>query len=410
MKRHFFTLIFMSLILIVKSYSQNHVQFEEPKLNNNDSLKVKIGADFAMQFQAITHHADSALIPLGAALNLPAANLNVNAYLARGVKVNLEIYLSSRHHNETWVKGGYLLFDRLPFLKSDRIMDHLSIKVGVTELNYGDAHFRRSDNGKVITNAFVGNYVLDAFTTAPALEIMYRNSGLLVMGGMTSGNLDPEIASYNSTTRKYTALNIVDELAYYGKIGFDKQFGESYRLRLTFSEYFNPRNDHNGSLYIGNRAGSRYFLVMNKKTNSPNDVDPSMNHLSGNWGPGFTNKDNSIMTNLFLKVKGLEIFGTYENAKGTTFGANADFKFSQYAIEGLYRFGGEEQFYGGVRYNYVKNNSSSNVNRVQAALGWNMTKNIIAKVEYVNQKFNNFATYGNDAGFKGVIVEAGISF
>jgi hypothetical protein len=39
-----------------------------------------------------------------------------------------------------------------------------------------------------------------------------------------------------------------------------------------------------------------------------------------------------------------------------------------------------------------------------------MTKNIVAKAEYVNQNYKNFALYGNNAGFKGVVVEAGISF
>ena len=51
------------------------------------------------------------------------------------------------------------------------------------------------------------------------------------------------------------------------------------------------------------------------------------------------------------------------------------------------------------------------VNRYEIAAGWDMTKNIVAKVEYVNQTYTNFNTlYGTNAGFKGVMVEAGISF
>ena len=191
----------MALVLSAKTYAQ----FEDPKLDNSDSLRVKIGADFAMQFQSLKHHADSTLIPLGSGINLPAANLNINGYLARGIKVNLEVYLASRHHNDTWVKGGYLLIDRLPFIKSDvidKLMDHLTFKIGVMEINYGDEHFRRSDNGSVLRNPFVGNYVMDAFTTAPALEITYRNNGWLAMIATTSGNLDPVVAGYNATTKK----------------------------------------------------------------------------------------------------------------------------------------------------------------------------------------------------------------
>jgi hypothetical protein len=40
-----------------------------------------------------------------------------------------------------------------------------------------------------------------------------------------------------------------------------------------------------------------------------------------------------------------------------------------------------------------------------------MIEHVIIKLEYVNQKYNNFiSSYGADAGFKGVMLEAGISF
>ena len=40
------------------------------------------------------------------------------------------------------------------------------------EINYGDAHFRRSDNGNAIYNPFVGNYIMDAFTTEIGGEVV----------------------------------------------------------------------------------------------------------------------------------------------------------------------------------------------------------------------------------------------
>ena len=115
------------------------------------------------------------------------------------------------------------------------------------------------------------------------------------------------------------------------------------------------------------------------------------------------------MFNLFAKFYGLEVFGTLEKAKGTTT-RGADFDYNQFAIEGLYHFGGQEQFYVGTRYNKVKNSDDVSVDRVQVAGGWHMTKNILAKLEYVDQKYNSFAQYGSNAGFKGVMFEAGISF
>jgi hypothetical protein len=399
-----------AIVLSIASFGQ----FEAPKLSGDDfdNVKIHVGADFAMQYQVLKHHADSALIPLGTGFNLPTANLNVDALLAPGIKVNLTTYLSSRHHNETWVKGGYLVIDELPFLKSEglnKVMDYLTLKVGDMEINYGDAHFRRSDNGNVINNPFVGNYILDAFSTQIAFEAMYRNKGWLLMGAVSNGSLKPSLTGYNASKKTYTAYDTHKELAFYWKAGYDKQFNDDLRLRLTLSGYHCPDN-HSGSLYNSDRAGSRYYLVMNRITNSADDVDITKNQTSGNFGPGTTVKDNSIMANLFTKFKGLEFFGTYEKFKGKLpNGSNSEF--NQYAAEGLYRFGKKEQFYSGLRYNSVMNNLDQSVNRVQLAAGWFLIDQVVLKLEYVKQDYNKFLTaYGQDAGFNGVMFEASISF
>ncbi|TEB40680.1 hypothetical protein D0809_29375, partial [Flavobacterium circumlabens] len=96
--------------------------------------------------------------------NLPNANFTIGAQLYDGVRVNLDVYLASRHHNETWVKGGYLQIDKLDFIKKDflaDLMQYTTIKIGQMENNYGDAHFRRSDNGNALMNPFVGNNIMD---------------------------------------------------------------------------------------------------------------------------------------------------------------------------------------------------------------------------------------------------------
>jgi hypothetical protein len=93
--------------------------------------------------------------------------------------------------------------------------------------------------------------------------------------------------------------------------------------------------------------------------------------------------------------------------------ANADYDFNQLAIEAIYRFGKSDQFHIGSRYNTVNNKESQpemQVNRVQFAAGWFMTDNVGIKLEYVDQKYENFANYGDNAGFKGMMLEAGISF
>ncbi len=409
MKR-FFT-ITIALFTATVIYGQ---QFEEfvTNIEITDYPKAKIGADFVMQFQALDHHADTArLIPLGKGINLPTANFIINAALADGIEVNLTTYLSSRHHNEAWVKGGYLLVDRLPFFNSralDKAMEFLTFKAGVMELNYGDAHFRRTDNGNAIRNPFVGNHIIDAFTTAPSLEILFRKSGILIMGAVTTGSLKPALVGYSAATTTYTPYNMVEEPGFYGKAGYDKQLTEHFRLRATISAYHVSKH-HFGSLYYGDRTGSRFYLVMQRATNSSGDIDPTANAFTGNWGPGFTNKDNSLMANIFAKYKGIEFFGTYESIKGTSL-SGAEFDFSQYAAEALYRFGKEENFFGGVRYNAAQNQTSSKINRLEVSAGWFITKNIVLKTEYVDQNYSDFAVYGGNAGFNGIMVESAISF
>ena len=389
-------------------------QFEPPQDNGEgfEKVKVHVGGDFAIQYQILNHEADTQLIPLGTGFNLPTANFSLNVDLVKGIRVNLETYLSARHHNEAWVKGGYILIDELPFIKSpglDKVMDYLTLKVGDMELDYGDAHYRRSDNGHVTTNPFVGNYTMEAFTTAPALELMFRNKGILVMAGLTSGILKQDLVTFNSKDSSYTTYNTTEELAFYWKAGYDKKFSDDFRLRATLSGYHNPKN-HAGSLYNGDRAGSRYYLVMKLETDQASDVDIKSNHTTGNFGPGSLKKTNSLMFNLFTQYKGLEFFGTYETMSGVNT-ASKDTKFTQLAAEGLYRFGKQKQFYGGLRYNLVNDKENDiSTNRLQVGAGWFIIPAIVFKVEYVNQNYIDSPLYGEGAGFHGVMIEAAVSF
>ena len=57
------------------------------------------------------------------------------------------------------------------------------------------------------------------------------------------------------------------------------------------------------------------------------------------------------------------------------------------------------------------------VNRFEAAAGWFMTKNILAKLDYVNQNYKNYSQFNgatpNDlfgGSFKGIMFEAVITF
>src|SRR5690554_5778425 len=67
--------------LLAGALSVGAQQFEAEKINPEDfkELKVKIGADFALQYQGLSHEADVELIDLKKNFNLPAANLYISA-------------------------------------------------------------------------------------------------------------------------------------------------------------------------------------------------------------------------------------------------------------------------------------------------------------------------------------------
>jgi len=299
--------------------------------------------------------------------------------------------MSSRHHNDAWVEGGYLIINRLPFLRAaDPIMKYFTIKAGVMMPNYGDAHFYRSNNSDVMANPFVGNWIMDAYTNNPGLEVMFRSQGFLVMVGTNNGRLN------------YGRGNdLGKDLAFNWKVGYDNNITDNLRLRATLSGY-HVGEGHSGSyLWDGDRAGARYYSVM-QTLEAEGD-----NFRSGRWSPGAGQSQmNSYMGNIFVQFHGLEVFGIYENMKGILNGD--DQHFTQTALQAIYRIG---SFYAGTRLNKVSDNNGSTINRTNIGGGWYMIDNILVKLDYVVQKYHGSAHGDINGGkFNGVVLETAIVF
>ena len=384
------TAIFAVLLISISSFGQ---QFEAEKINADEftDLKVKVGADFALQLQMLDHEAPVELIDLKNNFNLPTANLNLTADLAPGIQLYINNYMSSRHHNEAWVEGGYLIIDKLPFLpEADNIMKYLTIKAGVMMPNYGDAHYFRSNNAAVLNNPFVGNWIMDAYTNNPGLEFMYRNQGVIALAGVNNGRMN------------YGRGNdLGDDLVFNWKLGYDTHINENLRVRASLSGYHVGEGHSGSTLWDGDRAGARYYNVMQLATAQ------SDNFRSGRWGPGSGQTEmNSYMANLFVQLYGLELFGIYEDMKGVR--AENDQHFTQTAIQAIYPVG---SFYLGTRLNKVSNNDGSKVTRTNIGGGWNMVKHVLVKLDYVNQKYSGPAHGAINGGkFNGFVLEAAISF
>lgn len=409
-------------------------------------MSVDLGGAFNMDFQAINSFNDQPatfvapskitgyrLMNTENNFVLPAADMTIGAQLFDGVRVNLDIYLASRHHNDTYARGGYLQIDKLDFIKKDflaNFMKYATIKIGQMENNFGDAHFRSSDNGSTLRNAFVGNNIMNAFSTEMGIEVYYKRNGWVSMLGATNGNLNQGTQEVVFTTGPNT--NTVVSPSILAKFGYDKQIDKDLRVRLTGSYYHNA-NLGNSNIYSSSRSGFGFWGVLNNTAYKNNGVDVAASYNStstpeATFNPNFKNWATSIMINPFVKYKGLELFGTVELASGgDKAGVDAKRKADQYAGELIYRFGKTEQFYIGGKYNTVSGKLSNadakkvTVNRFESSIGWFITKNIVAKLDYVNQNYKDYSQFvgnvptGNannfyGGQFKGLVFEAAISF
>lgn len=381
--------------------------FESPKEDSVEftGVKVRLGGAFAIQFQGLdqenTSVADT-LVELGNNFNLPTANLDLDVQLYDGVRMHLRTYLSARHHEESWVKGGYLQMDKLDFIKPgflEGFMEVATIRVGLDEFNYGDARFRRTDNARAIYNPFVGNYIMDAFSTEIFGELTIQKNGFIGVVGLTNGKLNQSTIVNDNTDNK---------ASFFGKLGYDNNVSDDLRLRLTGSWYINKGTTTGTYLYGGDRAGSRYYNLMTT-------LDGDGSNFEGRFNPRFKEM-TAIQINPFLKYKGLEFFGIYEVASNSDDQGSGSF--TQIAGEVIYRFGGQDQLYLGGRYNTVSGEMvdgapTMEVNRLNIGGGWFLTKNIVTKLEYVTQKYEGDGWAGSKyqgGEFNGVMIEAAISF
>lgn len=388
-------------------------QFEAPFTTDEEfeGIEVRVGGANTLQFQGLSHESDGAdLSNLESNFNLATSNLDLDAVLGDGVRMHLRTYLSSQHHTETYVKGGYLQVDRLDFLAEgllSGLMDHLRFKMGHMELNYGDNHFRRTDNGDAIKNPFVGNYLMDSFTTEVAGEVYYYNGPMFAMLGVSNGKLNQSVADYAST-------GIKTKPTFYGKLGYDQQVSEDLRIRLTGS-LLSISQSPSIYLYAGDRAGSRYYHVMDDGFRAGR-IAPG--YSPGHGQPPAAGEMTAFMINPFIKYKGLEFYGVIERSNGKIETESNKRSFTQIGAELLYRFGfgAVDDFYLGGRYNTVsgelQGGNNIDVSRVNIGGGWYMNKNILAKLEYVSQTYDGYPTdskyYGGQ--FNGVVLEAVVSF
>jgi hypothetical protein len=388
--------------------------YEPPK---NDGVpytgfKLGWGAAFTQQFQGLGHYNTAEpvvknnvnvnqLQNTGHGFNNAVANLYLNAQLAKGIRVSMATYLSARHHQETWVKDGYLQIDDSPIDNAalTKLMQYVTVKAGHMEINYGDEHFRRTDNGNAMYNPFVGNLLMDAFTTEIGGEVYLRKGPWMAMGGVFGGETRGQVTARDRRSP-----------AFLGKVGYDKEFNKDIRFRIT-SSVFSQTRSNNQSLFSGDRGGSRYYQVMVNTSGTEKD-----SAWTGNVQPGIKSGQHAWVVNPFLKLGGIELRANIEETRGRNTNETQSRQWNQLAGEGLYRFLDNKLFVGG-RYNTVEGTlpgmtSEVTVDRTQFGAGWFVTPTVLLKGEWMQQMYKDFPTTDirNGGKIKGFVVEGVVAF
>lgn len=260
---------------------------------------------------------------------------------------------------------------------------------------------------------------MDEFATETGAEVNVHLSDFTIVGAITNGQLNPALQKIDTSLDANKYSNGKMNPALIGKLAYDKQVNDQLRLRVSGSGYYTAGSYRN-TLFGGDRTGSNYYGVMY------HDAPGSSNFTNGRFNPGFGDKVEALMGNLFLKYSPLngvsiESFTTVEQAKGRKASEANSRTADQFVTDLVIRFGSDEQFYVGGRYNTLKAEMAeagtipaykANIDRVAIAAGWYMTKNIMAKVEYVKQNYDGFpgSSIYSDAQFDGLTLAGSIAF
>ncbi len=390
------------------------------KLTENDTQKLYITINTVGTAQALNHK--NAFNPKGEALAKVSPGFQ-NAFGNLGfvgrfgkneeITVVMDMYLSSRNHpSQTYGNEGYILLRGVPenlqslsFLKP--VLSKVDIKAGHMLIDFGDAAEHRSNNAIVQKNPLIGNFVVDPNIVSIGMQVSSKPGrfGWLVGGSNGTTTEDWNVGrgfAYNAKLYAYPIEGLRTSVSY-----------------IATDQSDNPNKSGGGSqmqMFTGNRSGERYAGVLGGGQ-APGNVFPQA-------GEKFSAAQFDVTYDSNAPIK---LYGHYGRTQdldinGTLAGTPEE-KWTYYAADARYHV--TPAFYAAVRYSGAEvsklagADSDGNVRRIQVGGGFWLTKNLLMKVEYVDQKYSNFSVgqvvnnnvaAWRDPSFSGVISEVSFSF
>ena len=330
------------------------------------------------------------------------------------LEVVFDMYLSSRNHpSTTYGNEGYMILRGVPEnLQSLRflnpVLQRVNVKAGHFLLNFGDAIQHRSNNAIVQQNPLIGNFVVDPNIVSIGMEVSSK-----------PGRFEWLVGASNGTTTE--DWNVGRGFALHGKVA--AYAVPSLRTSLSYitsDQSDNPTKPAGGSsmqMFTGNRSGERYAGILGGGQ-APGNVFPQGGEKFSAAQFDVTFDKDNIPLKLYGhygRTQDLDINGS---AAGTP-----EEKWSYYAGDAVYRI--NPTLYGAVRYSSATPTmlqgraSDGKVNRLAVGGGFWLTRTLLVKLEWVDQKYSGFAEGDivnngiqawRNPSFNGLISEVSFSF
>ncbi|WP_022834316.1 hypothetical protein [Salisaeta longa] len=434
----FFALLMAALLSIgaltaPNAYAQERAAWKQAddarqeRLNTpsyDEGERLKIGVQAVGVMQLLSQSNDGNTLPdIEGGFQSAAGNLTLDARITDGIDVYAELYLSSpNHQGDVYDREGYLYIDYLPelFGPVNGLFKYVDLKAGHMELNFGDEHYYRSDVAQVMDNPLIGNYIVDPNTIGVGVELYGFAGPVTAMIGYNSG----------ATTGDFTDGH---RNAWLGKVALGRLEGP-YRLSGSFYRVNQSRNGpgyplggSSSNLFAGNFSGSRYAAIWDGSATAGQltlggGQDVTAYQIDGRATPaeGFT------LSGVYGWFQDDDTNGFFVNpgAGRTGDDGNPTDEWMYYGVTAQYYVA--KPLYVAARYNAAAAqtlgdaSAEGTVQRVQAGFGlWVVPKQLLFKVEYVNQWASDFAPnaarlrsldLATDPTFYGVVAEIAVNF
>lgn len=375
--------------------------------------ELRIGLDAVSIWQNLEQsNAPDTLAELSHGFQAAVGNLHIAAALAEGIDVYVEFYLSSKQHaGQLFDREGWVNLSKLPekwnVLNLNRLLDHIDVKAGHFEVDFGNQHLRRSDNAQVQKNPLIGNFIVDPNTVEAGLEVIGTEGLFHWLVGYGDGVtvesfLDGRGNSFHSkvwlqpTSRRYNLAASVYQV--------DHSETPIRSAKGTWDE-----------LFAGNRSGSRYSGVL---------VYPAVNNQlaseAGQINLGQGKDELAWQLDAEYDARPLWLYAQYGRLKDSDINGSdpgkPEEKWSYWGAEAKLDVLPDALYVAG-RYSRASTEKFQNIemdaftDRVQLGLGYRLIDQMLFKIEYVTQRFDGFTVgYTDDPKFDGVLIEGSVSF